>query len=93
MLTREKLTLFEEFNGDIDGWTRMRRNADQPHMTEAEWNLINRLVMDLGIVDSGRASPEFRAETEERPRDNAADGAMCDALRALAVRLPRKNRR
>lgn len=91
MLTREKLTLFEEFNGDIDGWTRMRRDADPSHMTMADWNLIDRLIMDLGIAEAGLATAEFRAETEERLRDNAADEDTRDALRALAARLNRKN--
>lgn len=92
MLTREKLTIFEEFNGDIDGWTRMRRDTEPSHMTVADWNLIDRLVMDLGIAESGLATAEFRAETEERLREAVADEATCDALRALAVRLTRKNR-
>ena len=72
MLTREKLKRFEEFGGDLDGWTRMRRDTDESLMTVADWSLLDGLVMDLGIVESGLASAEFRAETEERLRENVS---------------------
>lgn len=90
MLTLEKLNIFEEFDGDIDGWTRMRHDADNSLMTAAEWSQIDRLVMDLRIVASGRASVEFREETERMLRENAADEATRDAVRGLAARLARK---
>lgn len=91
MLTLEKLTIFAEFDGDIDGWTRMRRSTDDSLMTAADWSLIDRLVMDLGIAESGLASAEFREEIEARLRENAADETTRAAVRSLAVRLTRKN--
>lgn len=92
MLTREKLNIFEQFDGDIDGWTRMRRDTDDSPMTEADWNLIDKLVMDLGIAESGLASAEFRSETAFMLRENVADEATRAAVRALAARLNRENR-
>lgn len=91
MLTREKLNIFEEFDGDIDGWTRMGSDTGHSCMTETDWSLIDRLVMDLGIAESGLASSEFRVQLEERLRENAADESTRAALRALAARLTRKN--
>ena len=95
MLTLEKLNIFEEFNGDIDGWTRMRRDTGDTHdtlMTAADWSLLDRLVMDLGIAGSGLVSAKFRAEIEERLHENTADETTRAAVRGLAVRLNRKNR-
>ncbi len=92
MLTLEKLNIFEEFDGDIDGWTRMRRDTDDSLMTAADWSLLDRLVMDLGIAGSGLASAEFRAEIEERLHENTADETTRAAVRGLAARLTKKNR-
>ncbi len=93
MLTREKLKRFEEFDGDLDGWTRMRRANDDSFMTVEDWNLIDRLVMNLGIVQSGIASGQFIAETETMLHQNTADEGTRDTLRMLAARLTRMNRR
>ncbi|MFB0937283.1 MAG: hypothetical protein QMB52_16025 [Propionivibrio sp.] len=92
MLTRRMLGIFEEFDGDIDGWTRMHRDPDNSLMTAEDWSLIDRLVMNLGIAESGLASPEFRAETEKILRENTADETTREAVRDLAARLNRKSR-
>lgn len=92
MLTRQKLDIFEEFDGDIDGWTRMRRDADNSLMTVEDWNLIDTLVMNLGIAESGLASPEFRTKTEKLLRENATDETTREAVQSLAARLSRKGR-
>jgi len=92
MLTRQKLDIFEEFDGDIDGWTRMRRDADDSLMTAEDWSLIDRLVMNLAIAESGLGSPEFRTKTEKLLRENAADETTREAVRGLAARLTRKGR-
>ena len=92
MLTRQKLDIFEEFDGDIDGWTRMRRDTDNSLITVEDWNLIDRLITNLGIAESGLASHEFRAETEKILHENAADETTREAVRGLAARLNRKGR-
>ncbi len=86
------LGIFEEFDGDIDGWTRVCRDTDNSLMTAEDWSLIDRLVMNLGIAESGLASPEFRAETEKILRENAPDETTREAVRDLAARLNRKSR-
>lgn len=93
MLTREKLKRFEEFGGDVDGWARMRPANNDSFMTVEDWNLIDRLVMNLGIVQSGIASGHFIAETETMLHENTADESTRDALRMLAAQLTRMNQR
>jgi hypothetical protein len=47
MLTIAKLTTYAKFNGDIDGWARAADRDDAAGPTDAEWYLIDELLMNL----------------------------------------------
>jgi hypothetical protein len=87
MLTIAKLTTYAKFNGDIDGWARAADNHDAAALTDAEWYLIDELLMNLATVASGRASAAFAADVERRLQAYTADEPTRDALRALASKV------
>lgn len=91
MITLEKLTIYREFNGDIDGWARVANGKAKSHMTDADWYLIDELLMGLTIVGTGLASPSFMHEVESKMLSSTIDEATRAALRALAVQQRRDN--
>lgn len=84
MITLEKLRIYQEFGGDIDGWARTRPAARRCGMSDGDWYAISELLQDLGLVLGGAASPAFAARVEERLQELAADDAARAALRRLA---------
>jgi len=85
MLTIAKLTTYAKFNGDIDGWARTADNDDAAGLTDADWYLIDELLMNLATVASGRASAAFAADVERRLQACTVDEPTRNALRALAA--------
>lgn len=88
MLTVAKIDTYARFDGDLDAWTRSRATATgaAPDMVDADWYLIDELLLDLAIVAAGRASAAFRAAVDAKLRAELADEAACAALHALAQR-------
>ena len=85
MLTIAKLRTYAKFGGDIDGWARTADTDDAAGLTDADWYLIDELLMNLATVTSGRASAAFAADVERRLQACAADEPTRNALRALAA--------
>ncbi|MBP6095781.1 MAG: hypothetical protein KBF58_07760 [Methyloversatilis sp.] len=85
MLTLDKLKAYGVFGGDIDGHARST-GKDKPVITDADWYLIDELLMALDTVASGMASAGFIERLERRMAENTADQATRDALTELAAR-------
>ena len=85
MLTMAKLRTYAKFDGDIDGWARTADTDDAAGLTDADWYLIDELLMNLATVTSGRASAAFAADVERRLQACTADEPTRNALRALAA--------
>jgi len=87
MLTLDKLRVYQNFDGNIDGWARASGGSDGSCMTDDDWFLIEDLRQGLDLVVSGRASPTFAASLEQRLRELTADEATRQALRELPSTL------
>lgn len=85
MITLEKLRTYQEFNGDIDGWARASKGKVKSFMADADWYLIDELLMGLTTVATGLASPSFVHEIETKLLAFTADEATRAALRVLVV--------
>ena len=92
MITVEKLRIYEEFNGDVDGWVRTSMDKGGLVTTDADWHLIDELLTGLTIVEAGLASPTFSREVETRVLATTADDATRVALRTLVARHVRPGR-
>ncbi len=89
MITLEKLRTYEAYNGDMDGWVRSSMGKEKSFMSDADWYLIDALLMGLATVGADLASPSFVHEVETRVRASTADDATRAELRALAARQRR----
>lgn len=63
MITEEKLTVFQRYGGDIDGWVRVGTPAEKALMSAEDWAAIAELLQRLAIVKSGHAAESYQAET------------------------------
>lgn len=86
MLTVEKLRIYEQFDGDIDGWVLTSRGPSTTEMTDEDWYLIDELLMGLTTVKIGVASPSYAQQVEQRLLVCTSDQATRSILRSLATR-------
>ena len=63
MITDEKLTIYQKFGGDIDGWVRAATPHEKALMTDADWADISEILLRLAIVKSHQATDAYAAET------------------------------
>jgi len=85
MITLEKLGTYQEFNGDIDACARPSKSKVKSFMTDADWYLIDELLMGLTTIGTGLTSPSFVHEIETKLLTSTVDEATRAALRALVV--------
>jgi len=86
MLTVDKLRIYEQFGGDIDAWARASRSQATNGMMDADWHLIDELLMGLATLKTGMASPSYAQQVEQRLIASTSDQATRSILHALATR-------
>jgi hypothetical protein len=64
MITDQKLTVYQRFGGDIDGWALAATPYEKALMTDEDWADISEILLRLAIVKSGQAADVYDAETK-----------------------------
>jgi hypothetical protein len=83
MITREKLRVYENYDGDIDAWARASKLSELA-ITDQDWCLIGEILQSLHIVQSGLASVEFEAQARARALHASQDEYVCKRFFELA---------
>lgn len=63
MVTDEKLTVYQRYGGDVDGWVRAATPRQRALMTDADWAAISEVLFRLAVVKSGQADSAYETET------------------------------
>ena len=63
MITDAKLTVYQRYGGDIDGWARAGTPSEKALMIDADWAEISEILFRLAIAKSGQAAAGYEAET------------------------------
>jgi hypothetical protein len=84
MLTLAKISTYQSFGGDADGWSRNRSGVTSG-ITDEDWRLIEELRQGNNLVSSGQASPEFAVTFERRLVALVPDEQVRQAIRELAA--------
>lgn len=90
MLSLDKVKIYAQFDGDIDGWARSARDESAAAMSDVDWYLIDELLQGLAAVKAGVATASYAEQVEQRLLASTEDEATRHCLRALAKsRCPR----
>ncbi len=79
MITTEKLTIYQRFNGDSDGWSQFGSEADRAAMDDDDWMVIDGLIQDILLVKTGLAADAFIKSVDEQLKE------LCDDENTIAV--------
>jgi len=57
MITDEKLTVYQRFGGDIDGWVLAATPHEKALLTDEDWADISEILPRIAVVVRGHALP------------------------------------
>ena len=84
MITDEKLTIYQRYGGDVDGWVRAAVPLEKALMTDEDWTVIGELLQRVAIVKSGRAAATYQAETNRMIAAKVTDERVLKRLMEYA---------
>lgn len=84
MITAKKLFLYEKYNGFVEAY--IFENGDLPNkdFELMDWNLIDELIGDIILLNSGKASSNFEKQLMIFITQNTEDDQVIDQLQKLA---------
>ena len=81
MITLEKLNIYKRYNGDIDGWARVGSEVEQEIMQDEDWYLIEDLIQDLILMNSGKSATSYKEKTKTKLEE------MCENEQVIQILL------
>lgn len=84
MITKNKIEIFNRYNGDIDGWARSNSNKEKLLIEDNDWYLIDSFLQDLFLVKEGLTSNEFIMNLEDKLIENCDNGETIIQLKKIA---------
>lgn len=51
MITKTKLLIHSKYAGDIDAWARLGSKEEKSVMSDDDWYMIDKALLDIGVND------------------------------------------
>ena len=84
MVTKNKLRIYERYDGDIDSWARTGSKREKSVMTDNDWHVIERLIQNVVLMKKGLASCNFSASLSQQLKESCDTASTIDRLQHLA---------
>lgn len=83
MITKEKIEIFNLYNGDVDAFGHGKKQHRKV-MTDEEFYLIGGLVQDVSLVKKNLVFIEYEAALNKRLRDNCENEETIEEIKLLS---------
>ncbi len=84
MITKDKIQIYKNYSGDVDGWARIGSKEEKELMNDEDWFLIEDLLQDLSLMKSGNSSEEYNIKIAEKLKNKCSDEEVVRELKELA---------
>ena len=84
MITKDKIQIYKNYGGDVDGWARVGSKKEKELMNDEDWFLIEDLLQDLSLLKSGNSSKEYNAKISEKLKEKCSDEETIKRLKELS---------
>jgi hypothetical protein len=81
MITKNKLQIYANYNGDLDMWLRTGKKSEKEMMTSADWHLIDTLIQDCVVLERGLGSDSRNAEAIARLNESCEGMSTVEYLK------------
>ncbi len=85
MISLEKLKVYQQFNGDIDGWARSTKGTDPSGICDDDWYVIERLRSGLFLIDNEPCSQSYKESVFNELQEKTEDEATRNFLRKISL--------
>ena len=69
MITVNKLQIYRQYDGDIDGWVRCTHGNPSPKMTDDDWYVIEKLRLGLFSIHTLSCAESYKEQVLKDLRD------------------------
>ena len=69
MITVNKLKIYRQYDGDIDGWVRSTHDTPFSDMTDDDWHTIEKLRLGLFSIYNLSCADSYKTEVLKELRD------------------------
>ncbi len=84
MITKEKIRIYEKYNGDPDFYVKNAKIRERMVSSE-EWDLLSGLSQDIRIAAFSHTDPAFVTKVNNRLKEVCDEESTILALRAIAL--------
>jgi hypothetical protein len=84
MITKDKIHIYKSYGGDVDGWARVGSKEEKELMNDEDWFLIEDLLQDISLQNSGNSSKEYSIKIDEKLKEKCSDEEAIKQLKELA---------
>ena len=84
MINKEKLDIYNSYNGQIDRWARVESNEQKLKIETDDWFLIGALLQDIRLIERGVASYAYKVYAEKNMRENCESVELILELKKMA---------
>src|SRR4051812_10866314 len=70
MITKEKLKIFDSYEGDVDQFARVGSGSEKKLFDANDWSLIENLYQDIALINKRLAAQIFIDKTFVNLREN-----------------------
>jgi hypothetical protein len=84
MITKEKLSIYQRYDGDSDGWARANVPREQAAMVDEDWREIDELLMQVSLVKKELATKSFADAVRLQLEKSTADASVAAQIFAIA---------
>ena len=84
MITSEKLAIYREFGGDVDGWQRAGSPGEHTIIEGSDWSDLDAFLQELTILKKNLVSDDYGARIRIKLKDMTADSSTAKALLDMA---------
>ena len=88
MITRDKLRIYEKYDGDTDGFARGSKISERGILTDQDWRFIDEILQRLRIVQSGLGSTDFGEQTRASLMEAVHDEQVRERILQLSKPKP-----
>lgn len=84
MITKDKIKIYSKYKGDIDMFARVANKTEEKTISTKDWYLIDDLLQDLILINSGKTSSSYMDELSNKQKENLEDEEALQLLKTLA---------
>lgn len=84
MITKEKLKIYDYFNGDAEGLYRVGSPSQKERISHDDWRLIEELVQEVFFIKESLASKEYTERIEAKLQRECENLEVIKTIKSIA---------